>query len=67
MQNTSVTAMTVVGVTLPTNVTAAARLCSRTAICRFDRRQGELPNKFKCIDEFQRRAPEAVRVGPWKS
>lgn len=33
MQNTNVTAVTMVGVTLPASVTKAAQLCSRIAIC----------------------------------
>jgi hypothetical protein len=68
MQNTSVTGVTVVNVTLRPDVTAAARLCSRNAICCPDHAQRTFSNKFKSLDHLQKRGPYAIRadaVNPW--
>lgn len=70
MQNTSVTDVSMGEATLCPNVTWAARLCSRVAICRLDPGNGELRNEFKCIDGLIKRVSYLARASagePWLS
>lgn len=62
MQNTSVTEVSMADATLCPNVTRAARLCSRNAICRSDHDKGELRNKFKYVRECIKH--DAPLIGP---